>query len=450
MFQKLSVNIKIRGRGAGSGCLFQSSESHYTFVITAKHCILGNEKIQPSVQDIIIQRDIDLGTENFLIVDSYYIYPNDDHDFAIILVQRITDVPSITIGTPKRNSEVVFYGYPNIFAEDEYMGSPQNAKITMLHNKNKFDMRTETSLYTFTSEAIDNSIGFSGSGVYYEFENHIVLTGIVTKLRNTDGVFNLVTAESAVTISNYIESILSCKLVPYLLSSFDFYVKSTFEKYGASADVIFNQFYSTGIQELTPFLIFENLKGNLFIPPLTGELHNINLQENVLWSGWSKILTFMHISTQEIINLENSIKYLYLGQEIAVAKEETLSNTPLIRLLYSFQLKTISDCIKHIFLNEDTYKTINLNDNVVINSPESFTTKVVTKEQIKGILANIDDAQLLKRRININDPNIYKNINVFHIEAFDSKLEGIEFCPVADLEKKIQSSINEVLRNDYN
>ncbi|NIK24981.1 ABC-three component system protein [Paenibacillus lupini] len=450
MFRGLAVNIKIKGREAGSGCIYQPSASEHTYVITAKHCLIGKEKIEPSIEDILIQRDADIGMSHYLKVISFHLYPNDDHDFAIVIVEKISEVQSIMIAGPKRGNNVVFYGYPHIYRDDQEKGTALNATINLVHNSTKFEIQTNPSLFTFTNEAIDNVAGFSGSGIYYEFEKHIVLTGIIVRLRDTGGSFNLIIAENMETISKFVETILSCELVPYLLSSFDLYVKSTFEKYGAAALTFFNSFYKNGIKELTPFFILQSLKGKLFIPPLMEDLTAVNLQERDLWMGWSKILTFMHISAQEIINLETSVKYLYLGQE-AASSQEQVEDTSMIRMLYTFQFRTISDCIKHIFLNEEMYRTIKMNDNVVINSSDSFTTKIVSKDLMKRILSNIDQVELYERRININDPNIYKNINVFHLEAFDNKfgVEGIEFCHIHELEQIIQSSINEVLKHDY-
>ena len=211
MLKKLSVKITIEDDDAvlsiGSGCLYNPGGMDFMYVFTAKHCLVGKKdelKEILSREKIKIQRQEHINKDYYLEIIDYYLYPNENHDLAIILIKSVDDVPPVKVSTVEDSLIGKFYGFPSPMPE----GVGLDFKITdkLLSKKTQmFQIKTEDSLDTYLSGAATNCQGFSGSGIYSIYDGATVLLGIITKLASKEAAFSRLDAESVVKLNDILE-----------------------------------------------------------------------------------------------------------------------------------------------------------------------------------------------------------------------------------------------------
>lgn len=96
-YSQMAVRIQVGGTkpSLGSGCLFQPHSDEYSYVLTAKHCLIGKDFDNPNVlelSDISIFRDSDFGGEKLNVI-SYKIHEDDSYDIACIIVKKLMISP---------------------------------------------------------------------------------------------------------------------------------------------------------------------------------------------------------------------------------------------------------------------------------------------------------------------------------------------------------------------
>lgn len=184
--------VKISYHKQGSGIIFLPKiGSQYIYILTAKHNFedsrdslislekLNYEKIQVSFKEYDEDDFI-----NILIKDVIYF----DIDLAILVVLTNTVKEDILKILPVLNildnnfSHCIFKGYPSIQNGNiQCVSSNYHAKT----NRKFFTITTKQQQLTYDSSELDNTVGFSGSGLLTAFNKKPALTGVVVKVNNS-------------------------------------------------------------------------------------------------------------------------------------------------------------------------------------------------------------------------------------------------------------------------
>lgn len=193
LYDQIAVKVLCNGN-FGSGCLVQSGSKEVTYVITAKHCLIGTEK-EPQevvVSGIKIRRFKDEETWIEYTVKDFKMH--ETADIAIIILEENLSLSPLYIyENIKYREKVTICGYP-IQAQDNIKNPKEKIDGEVKSSSQQMiEFRTEDSLATFTSEEKTYICGFSGSGMFVELDGKLVLTGIFTEVKHKDvGYKNLV------------------------------------------------------------------------------------------------------------------------------------------------------------------------------------------------------------------------------------------------------------------
>ena len=78
--------VKVEG---GSGCIYQPINDEYSYVLTAKHVILG--KTEPSIIRQTIDENGTLVNQTLEIIGNPFLHSDENKDAAIIKVKKFYD-----------------------------------------------------------------------------------------------------------------------------------------------------------------------------------------------------------------------------------------------------------------------------------------------------------------------------------------------------------------------
>lgn len=178
----------------GSGVIIQNSQNMY-FVITAEHCVFGKKgnrltNIKPeniSVEHKSNNEDafVKYNVKNITHCD-------ESQDIAVLEVENVEN----------RNNKILFTTFSNLESDESlhFRGYPKwlhhkseadNYKCTLKStDKSKFIIKSDDITDATAGQHAQNTAGgLSGSGVFLFRDNQIHLLGIVTDLRDEDGMF---------------------------------------------------------------------------------------------------------------------------------------------------------------------------------------------------------------------------------------------------------------------
>ena len=82
--------VKVEG---GSGCIFQPINDEYSYVLTAKHVVLGNNL--PSIIRQTLDNNDNVVNETLEIIGTPFLHSDENKDAAIIKVQKIEGIDSL-------------------------------------------------------------------------------------------------------------------------------------------------------------------------------------------------------------------------------------------------------------------------------------------------------------------------------------------------------------------
>lgn len=184
--------VKISYDKQGSGIIFLPKiGSQYIYILTAKHNFQDNsnrlislEKLNYEEIQVTFKEYNEDNFINISITDVIYL----DVDLAILVVLTNTVKEDILKILPILNildnnfSHCIFKGYPAIKNGNiQCVHSSYHAKI----HRNFFTITTKQQQLTFDSSELDNTVGFSGSGLLTAFNKKPALTGVVVKVSNS-------------------------------------------------------------------------------------------------------------------------------------------------------------------------------------------------------------------------------------------------------------------------
>ncbi|WP_238456728.1 ABC-three component system protein [Desulforamulus aeronauticus] len=435
MYRELLVKINIQGsKDQGSGCLYQPNSEKFTYVLTAKHCLTKDENkivfTQEEIKLIIVTRD----TGERLEVTSCYV--KDNLDLAVLKVKILDDLPAVLAIEPIRNMNFLLKGYPKYL-----MGYDESCVITgkiidvSLYDE-YFELECSKSLESFDNNAKDNTVGFSGSGVFFELEGDFKLIGILTRLKDPNGTYSRLKAIKVSCINQFLLEMNLEPLIPFELYSFKKYLPESFSNCG-KAKVVFEECFSNGVKGITPYNIFESLGEKMFLPY---DKENQLLFKDNLWIGWIKLLTHLHIEENSTINISNINDYIYLNE--TDRKKENKK-----RFFYTYKFNHLGDCIQHIFVS--IYDDIKYGDCIIINSEKRFMSFDLGRDLLEKIVREIDEVELYKNKIDIDNPNAYKNISIYHIDVIEQFLreKKIDFLTIKESKDIIKEELRGVFQN---
>ncbi|MGL4992029.1 MAG: ABC-three component system protein [Sarcina sp.] len=423
----------------GSGCLIQPQTEEYSYVLTARHCLIGKEEEAQEfkVDDIEILRYKDEKNESQVEVLEFYLHDDNDVDLAIIKVEFLEGIEPIEISESKFGEYIYIWGYPNILYEEDDCNKLDYFKgivgLTPSEKQKKLEFKMDKSNETADSLKSTNLQGFSGSGIFSENEKRIRFHGIFEGLKDVQGRLDGCLGYGIKTIGEFISKNKLSPLVHFKLNSFECYKKNSFDSHEENIEATLNR-NSTSITEITPYTIINKKGRKLFMPYRDG-----NIYEDRLWEGWLKALTYLKISGIDINDIEN-IDY-------ENGSEGERYN---IKVLYALQGKKFKEILRSVFEEVESYQDLSKGNILIINSSEEIRRDhIYSRTKMEKIVLNINNPMMIQRGLYIDMPGFSKNISGIHINEFsnriDSWYEDCEEVKSYQIEDGIKNTVREVL-----
>jgi len=195
-----TVSVKCKNVGDGTGIIyFPEEEERYLYILTAKHCLRGEEFDNNfQIEDILIDKILDPSTQTFssyqLSAEDKVIEGSSEEDIAVLKLSRSAVFKA---GTPILHYKVinelenpapcVFRGYSdyNIDIEEDTefkVDFVEFQKGSVAH----FYVSSPTPLETLYRKAESLLKGVSGSGLFVVIKDSLYLLGIITDYREKD------------------------------------------------------------------------------------------------------------------------------------------------------------------------------------------------------------------------------------------------------------------------
>lgn len=428
-YRQIAVQIECRTE-MGSGCLFQSCTSDYTYVFTAKHCLIGknNEHTDITIKDITIVRNYPHDSKVSLKVLNFYLHS--DQDLALILVEYIEELPQINLDIPN-NPTVYCYGYPVSLLNESRQAHRLPSKINDSDGYS-FEVISEQNLSTHYKSETANVIGFSGSGVFCEVGSELVLVGILSRFKSSGGTFQAIIVLNIANFHDLITNNDLAPLIPQCLISFREYIDAAFETCDDNVEAVLRN-SACKISGLTPLDIVNEFGDKMFLP--FASVDKLNCE---VWKGWITLLTYL--------SLESGQCQLDKTCMLRTTKNNT---THLIKFFYSTNIKKLSGVVRYIFtqISADEFTE---NDVIVFNHDGGAGgTVYLKKEDIENIVTDISGscAELYKNGVYIDQPGWCKIGSCIHLNYFNMVFtDKCKDIPASKtLEEKLRKCISEVL-----
>lgn len=405
--KKLTVKVN-----EGSGCIFRPSTKEFYYVLTVRHNVA--QKGTEDKMDIInvsqqapMPLDINVDPENV------FLHPDLDVDLALIKINGTPPEVSVNYGIAQRKDQLRVYGFPDIM---ENRKNPIGSFLLTadISSNEMFEATGEPSFSTNEFSAAENIIGLSGSGIFDEESEIPLLKGIMPELTGAGGVYNKLNIYHIHMFDALIEHHSLLKLIPYQLLSFDTYHQKSFEAFPDVIQTLLIEKANELGKIFHPLVISENIKGKLFIPYSTS--YASHLMQEKLWQGWLKILCFIWLCDENLLEVNEVIKLLSGDKEIHVRYFHTREK----------QMASIVEKILH-----DTYDQIEPNDNIIVSSDiYPLGRKHFSDIDLVGIVRDVCNANPVLRRkteIDITSPSSVKSMSIIHLSCMEDALAEVRY-----------------------
>jgi hypothetical protein len=436
-YRELAVRIKCID-SKGSGCLFQPDTTEYSYVITAKHCLEGNDDDPQQFieDDIEIYRNVN-GERTQLKVLKFYLH--NTHDLAVIKVEFIDGLIGTLTTTPKDGKSVGIYGFPHLLdvtSDTAELGHCLKCTVNFIYpDKNIIEFTPNSNISNYKDSVNSTLVGFSGSGIFLETNEDLYLVGIFTQLKEENGGFEGLWGYDVSSINKVLYDNQLPLLIPKELLNFKIYIDSAFESNEGFIPPIL-KLNARSILDLKPIDIVNIHNERLYLP------YNTFVEEELLnpklWEGWASLLTYYYMDTSTLPNKADF--------KLVRSNEDNQHN---IRMYFTNH-KKLSKSIKHLY--SKSYDDLYRDDVIVINTKDGVPgTKSYNKEKTKKVLRQIDHGEkekLMEKGIEIDNPDYSKDIQFIHIDLFKDKFsDHDEVEQRAELEDRLKGSIKEVFNN---
>ncbi|MES2560405.1 MAG: ABC-three component system protein [Bacteroidota bacterium] len=174
--------VKVEG---GSGCLFQPIDDEYSYVLTAKHVISGNNA--PSIIRQTLDENNNQIYETLQIIGTPFRHSDENKDAAIIKVQKVEEIDSLLRDELSSEYRDGYYlcGHPKSRINDGY--SFRENKLEIQNKKQYGYVEAELSRVANRTEIV----GQSGGGVIKIEDSCFLLAGIQKQMSAPDGIEQL-------------------------------------------------------------------------------------------------------------------------------------------------------------------------------------------------------------------------------------------------------------------
>lgn len=416
----------------GSGCIFRPATNEYYYVLTVRHNVA--QKGTDEKMDIInVSQEEPIPFNINVKPENVFLHPDLGVDLALI---KILDAPPevrINYSIAQRKDQLRVYGFPDILEKRKNrIGS--FLLTADISDKEMFEATGVPSFSTNEFSAAENIIGLSGSGIFDEESEIPLLKGIMPELTGAGGVYNKLNIYHIHMFDALIEHHNLMKLIPYQLLSFDIYHHKSFE---AFPDVIQTLLVEKAIEMgrfFHPLIISENIKDKLFIPYSTS--YTSHLMQEKLWQGWLKILCFIWLCDENLVEVNEVIKLLSEGKPIHIRYFHT-------------QEKNMASIVEKIL--HDTYDQIEPNDNIIVSSDiHLLGRKHFFDTDLVGIVNDVCHGNTVLRRkteIDITSPSSVKSISIMHLSCMEEALAEVRYLTSnAQFEQSARTAILNYLK----
>lgn len=170
--------VKVEG---GSGCLFQPIDDEYSYVLTAKHVISGNNS--PSINRQVLEENGSLKNVPLEIIGSPFLHTDPNKDAAIIKVKKIDPIEELLRDDFLAENKEGYYlcGHPN--SRRNQNDSFRLDEINILQTK-EYNYREAKSKQPIIYNEV---VGQSGGGILKIEDSCILLAGMQSRMAAEDG-----------------------------------------------------------------------------------------------------------------------------------------------------------------------------------------------------------------------------------------------------------------------
>lgn len=427
----------------GAGCLFQPLSPQFTYVLTARHCLLDHRLSPPyariPVADIDVYAYSETGEPTRLTVLDCVVSPVEAQDIAVLLVEKVTGYRQTTSCTdPIWGEEALAFGYP------AFRGSASQPveyltcllRLSSAHSPT-FDVDAQSTLFTFNRGGIENSKGFSGAGIYVTRGEQAHLVGILTEVKNPDGVFDRLTAVRLEAYNKLLESGTYAgsqlpTLVPEYLASFSSYLSRIFQYDNRRLETLLREASDSIIAKgINPYSILEKFQHTLFLP----YGRPTSLTNHQLWQGWLELLTFLSFEDESFASLKEvtwkNRYFFYMG-------ESSWGNV--VKYIHVDLAGKFKSGARFIFNNHTS-------------PPEPSKPNAQRISRILPNIASGNDLMDMAGRMNIDESQIAAQFMFVHLQEFKKVFASAEeelalVTNPAELKLKIQLLLNSVFAHD--
>lgn len=416
----------------GSGCIFRPATKEYYYVLTVRHNVA--QKGTEDKMDIInvsqqepIPFNINVEPENV------FLHPDLDVDLALIKILGIPPEVRINYSIAQRNDRLRVYGFPDIL-ENRKNGIGSFLLTADISDKEMFEATGDPSFSTNEFSSAQNIIGLSGSGIFDEESEIPLLKGVMPELTGAGGVYNKLNIYHIHMFNALIEHHSLMKLIPYQLLSFNTYHQKSFEAFPEVIQTLLVEKANELGKIFHPLIISQNIKDKLFIPYSTSYTSRL-MQEN-LWQGWLKILCFIWLCDENLVEVNEVIKLLSEDKPIHIRYFHT-------------QEKTMASIVEKILY--DTYDQIEPNDNIIVSSDiHPLGRRHFFDTDLVGIVNDVCNGNPVLRRkteIDITSPSSVKSISIMHLSCMEDAIAEVRYLTSnAQFEQSARTAILNYLK----
>ncbi|MEH7159341.1 ABC-three component system protein [Neobacillus drentensis] len=430
IFRHLAVKVNGLNNSRGSGMLYEiSNDGKNKYVLTAQHCLTNDKNKRSFTEDEISNIEIRDFEGTKLSICDVKVPINVNLDFAVIEINTEKVYPNISIESATRGMDCIFFGFPKYLEADNNPGEPMAGHIIEVLDEHVTLQNGNGNLDDSESDAKENTVGFSGSGLYTIGNNEPHLIGIVIRLRGVKGKHGKLQALKIEVVNNFLKEKNMHELIPYELSAFDMYLDLIINEQDDKVKVILRKHFKENVIDLKPLYIYQKLKHKLFIPyNFDGQYLNVKL-----WEGWLRLIIYICIYKGVEIKTDTIEQHISLGSS-------SESNN---RFYYS-EAKRMATFVRELYT--EAYRDISNNDNIFVNSEKFAGPQSVGQGDIHNIIQCIDSV-MFENGIDITNENEYKKVKIIHIDHIYNQLETelIRFITSTTTTKQLQEKCVECL-----
>lgn len=223
VYDSLVVQIEYEG-AYGTGIFYQTEDKEITYLITAAHCIYGNELKERELDynKLHLCRQIK-GKMEEIQVEILDMNICMDEDLLLVKLGYIEGIKSCSIRSARISEKVFAFGFPGILKSRDcnYKRYKLNGYVNDFPESDVIQIDAYSSLETNGYPAEDVVGGMSGSGVFTEEGEQIILLGVITNMLGPGGAFGGLLAagleglcKQAGKKSNFCDSIHQGMVIP--------------------------------------------------------------------------------------------------------------------------------------------------------------------------------------------------------------------------------------------